>query len=287
MDNHGLRYYDPEIGRYLTRDPIGYGDGMNVYQYVGDNPINRVDPMGLEAKEDALQAVWDNTGGAFLSIVSAGQKWMNRVTKHEQPRERALVQQLDDARTKIDNFIGGNRESLSYDVANMGLLFVGSLETVSEKGLVRGTEYLGEKSLATSGEKLASSLCKEESEKLLTKLPEGSAPTTGATKGGTYGEVRSANEGGQVHHIPSDQVNGLPKTEGPSIHMDTADHMETASWGSSREAQAFRIKEKELIQQGRFQEAQHLGVDDIRAKFGSKYDEHLDQLPKYQGPDPK
>jgi hypothetical protein len=47
VDNHGLRYYDPEVGRYLTRDPIGYGDGMNVYLYVGDNPINHVDPHGL------------------------------------------------------------------------------------------------------------------------------------------------------------------------------------------------------------------------------------------------
>jgi len=47
VDNHGFRYYDPEIGRYLTRDPIGYGDGMNVYLYVGGNPINHIDPLGL------------------------------------------------------------------------------------------------------------------------------------------------------------------------------------------------------------------------------------------------
>ena len=47
MDKHGMRYYDPEIGRYLTRDPIGYGDGMNVYLYVHDNPINHIDPLGL------------------------------------------------------------------------------------------------------------------------------------------------------------------------------------------------------------------------------------------------
>lgn len=50
LDNHGFRYYDPEIGRYLTRDPIGYGDGLNVYLSVHNNPVNHIDPLGLEAK---------------------------------------------------------------------------------------------------------------------------------------------------------------------------------------------------------------------------------------------
>jgi RHS repeat-associated protein len=42
------RAYDPRIGRFVSPDPIGYGDGMNMYAYVGNDPINRWDPMGLE-----------------------------------------------------------------------------------------------------------------------------------------------------------------------------------------------------------------------------------------------
>ncbi len=42
-----MRYYHPTLGRWMTRDPIGYGDGMSLYEYVGSSPITRVDPAGL------------------------------------------------------------------------------------------------------------------------------------------------------------------------------------------------------------------------------------------------
>jgi RHS repeat-associated protein len=42
------RYLTPPLGRWLTTDPIGYGDGMNLYQYVGGTPIDFLDPEGKE-----------------------------------------------------------------------------------------------------------------------------------------------------------------------------------------------------------------------------------------------
>jgi len=40
------RYYAPGLARWLTRDPAGMKDGLNMYSYVGRNPIIKTDPYG-------------------------------------------------------------------------------------------------------------------------------------------------------------------------------------------------------------------------------------------------
>ena len=42
-----FRHYRPDLGLYLTPDPIGVSGGLNMYSYAGQNPINRVDPYAL------------------------------------------------------------------------------------------------------------------------------------------------------------------------------------------------------------------------------------------------
>jgi len=42
------RYYDPQAGRFITRDPIGWAGGLNLYGYGGNNPTNTIDPLGTE-----------------------------------------------------------------------------------------------------------------------------------------------------------------------------------------------------------------------------------------------
>ena len=42
-----LAQYHAGVGRFLQRDPEEYGDGMNLYEFVGSGPVDQLDPSGM------------------------------------------------------------------------------------------------------------------------------------------------------------------------------------------------------------------------------------------------
>ncbi len=77
------RYYDAQVGRFLSEDPLGFeGDDKNLYRYVLNNPVNFVDPLGLQA----LQCSNDDDDKCYKQYVRDSA----RCRRIPSPRGRAL-----------------------------------------------------------------------------------------------------------------------------------------------------------------------------------------------------
>lgn len=99
--------------------------------------------------------------------------------------------------------------------------------------------------------------------------------------GGKYSSLSAL--GGHRHHIPAKgSLSGVvSESNGPAIRMTIDDHKRTASYGSSTSAKEYRAKQASLIKAGKFRQAQDMDINDIKNKFGSKYNGAINEAIAY------
>jgi len=128
----GVRSSSALYGRFLQADPIGYGDGMNMYAYVGGDPVNMSDPSGtLQAPTGSRIARSDGSSGGICGSCSGSSA-----------RGGGGGGSKDVARTGADyhyqegHYVGGARDGqLAYRTLTGVTGHYGDLASLSIRGL--------------------------------------------------------------------------------------------------------------------------------------------------------
>lgn len=135
------RYYDPKAGRFVTKDPIGFAGGdVNFYAYVGNNPLNLIDPFGLIGHEGFINLISKMANKSLEQTI----KTLNKlIEKHE----KALVDECQkEARKHHEHELKVFREQLELaekEAAKIGIALgagtTGFSEDISEEDAVKRT----------------------------------------------------------------------------------------------------------------------------------------------------
>ncbi len=70
------RYYDPQVGRFVSEDAMGFSAGVNFYVFVENNPVNFTDPFGLEVGFwESLIPIWGSGKQAYEDFACGRWGW--------------------------------------------------------------------------------------------------------------------------------------------------------------------------------------------------------------------
>ncbi len=112
------RYYDPRVGRFVNQDPISYGGGFNLYEYV-PNPIDWVDPWGLARIKNAVEG--DRRHKEFNAELLQSNPDANIQSEcYLRGADKRSVTDTDTKeRRRLDTVVIENGQATAYEVTSM------------------------------------------------------------------------------------------------------------------------------------------------------------------------
>lgn len=162
----GARDYDPRTGRWTCKDPLGLGAGSNLYGYCAGDPVNLIDPAGLQVGENDLEDLdlaWEQ-----VTSFDTAWKWAKSTLEayllvetvrpgriSSQPRKAASKRV-----TKIASELGGEAAEMQFiREVKCGEKWINVLQEMKELTFTKKREYAvvrlhdGTRALVAFGEK--------------------------------------------------------------------------------------------------------------------------------------
>ncbi len=296
--NEGHRPRCLETGVFISKDPAGYVDGPNLYAFVRQNPWSSWDLEGLrDAKSfEELRRTMASPGAAVAGAAAA----QAVTTSGFLPAIAPVAVTGLGAATYLGSiatasggagYIGIKRAAnyAQFDNPYGPTLLVaaavgpgltprpgpsGNYVIPKEATDQQVNEFYVDLKLSTG--QAQNNL----DDKVLGSTSARSRFIGTLIEGGMHRHTKKHAEfyDTESHHMITDDISVFDHYAAPAIRMARTDHYKTASHGGGALTTSFRHRQSLMIKAGDYDGALQMGVDDIRAKFGSKYDRHIQDM---------